>query len=213
MKDYKWILRSGQVDKCPISLEDAEVAQKIWGTNIAALKGKTARAKPVMVKTDIIQIPVQIRSLHRIVTLLIDIVFVNKIPFLITLSRSIIFTTVTHLSNRKIETIFKAFRSIFLYDLERGFQVMTVMANGEFAPLEEFLYSLPGTPRLNLSAANEHEPYVERQIRVIKERVRAVCHSLPFSSLSMQITMHMVFFVVKLLNYFPAKGRVRINLA
>ena len=90
---------------------------------------------------------------------------------------------------------------------------MTVTANGEFAPLEEFLYSLPGAPRLNLSAANEHEPYVERQIRVIKERVRAVCHSLPFLSLSMQITTHMVFFVVKLLNYFPAKGGVRINLA
>jgi hypothetical protein len=85
---------------------------------------------------------------------------------------------------------------------------MTVTADGEFLPLEEFLYELPGAPRLNRTAANEHEPYVERRIRVVKECVRVVRHSLPFTSLPMQMTTHMVFFIVKLLNYFPAKGGV-----
>jgi len=74
--------------------------------------------------------------------------------------------------------------------------------------MDQFLLDLPGAPRLNLAAANEHEPFVERKIRVIKERVRAVRHSLPFTALPMQMTTHMVFFVVKLLNYFPVKGGV-----
>jgi len=60
LSDYKWILGSGQVDECPVSMEDAEIAQKIWGPSIAALKGKTARTKLVPVKTDIVQIPVEI---------------------------------------------------------------------------------------------------------------------------------------------------------
>jgi hypothetical protein len=211
LPDYKWILRSGQVDECPVSMEDAEIAQKIWGPSIASLKGKTVCTKAVPVKTDIVQVPVKIRDLHQEVTLTIDVFFVNKIPFLITLSGKITFTTVTHLSNRKIDTIFKAFKTIFKYYLERGFQVMTVTADGEFSPLDELLYELPGAPRLNLTATNEHEPYVERCIHVIKERVRAVRHSLPFTSLPMQVTTHMVFFVVKLLNYFPAKGGVSME--
>jgi hypothetical protein len=89
LQDYKWILRSGQVDECPVSMEDAEIAQKIWGPSIAALKGKTVRTKSVPVKTDIIQVPVKICNLHREVTLTIDIFFANKIPFLITLSKKI----------------------------------------------------------------------------------------------------------------------------
>ena len=208
MTDYKWILQSNQIEECPVSLEDAKVAEKIWGPNIAALKGKTTRSKPEPVKTDIVQIPVQLRIEQKMVTISMDVFFVNKIPFLITLSRNICFTTVTHLSNRKIDTIFNEFKPIFIYYLQRGFQIMTVTADGEFAPLEKLLFELPGAPRLNLTSPNEHEPYIERRIRVVKERVRAVRHSLPFTSIPMQMTAHMVFFVVRLLNSFPAKGGV-----
>ena len=138
--DYKWILQSNQVEECPVTAEDAKIAEKIWGPNIAALKGKTTRSKPEHITTDIVEIPVKIRTLHRLVMISIDIFFVNKIPFLITLSRKLCFTTVTHLSNRKIETIFKEFKAIFNYYLQRGFQIMTVTADGEFSPLEKLLF-------------------------------------------------------------------------
>ncbi len=50
-----------------------------------------------------------------------DVFFVNKIPFFIILSQKIYFTTVTHLANRKISTIFAALKSIFMYYLQKGF--------------------------------------------------------------------------------------------
>ena len=78
----------------------------------------------------------------------IDVFFVNKIPFLLTLSRKICFTTVTHLANQKADTIFAAFRSIFMYYLQKGFQIMTVTADNQFAPLAEMMYDLPGAPTL-----------------------------------------------------------------
>ena len=100
---------------------------------------------------------------------------------------------VTHLSNRKLNTIIKAFEHIFKYYYQHGFQLIVVTAKGEFKPLDKLMFNLPGAPRLNLTAANEHEPYVERKICVIKEQVRAIRHSLPFSNLPAQITTHMVF--------------------
>ena len=206
--DYKWILRSNQVQECPITPEDARIADKIWGPNVPSLKGKTTRKTPPAVPSDIVEIPMEIRQLHRNVTISIDIFFVNKIPFFLTLSRKICFTTVTHLSNRKTATIFAAFKSIFTYYLQKGFQIVTVTADNEFAPLAEMMYDLPGAPTLNLTSANEHEPYIERRIRVVKERTRAVRHSLPFKQIPVKVMTHMIFFVVKLINYFPAKGGV-----
>ena len=85
---------------------------------------------------------------------------------------------------------------------------MAVTADGEIKPLDKLMIDLLGAPRLNLTAANDHEPYVESKICVIKEQVRAVRHSLPFSNLPAQITTHMVFFVTKLLNFFPVKGGI-----
>ena len=41
INDFKWVIRSNQVKDCPITVQDIEVASKIWAKDIAALKGKT----------------------------------------------------------------------------------------------------------------------------------------------------------------------------
>jgi hypothetical protein len=95
-----------------------------------------------------------------------------------------------------------------MYYLQKGFQIMTITADNEFAPLAELLYELPGAPTLNLTSANEHEPFIERRIRVVKERVRSIRHSLPFKSIPIRMLTHMIFFAVKMLNNFPVKGGI-----
>ncbi len=139
-----------------MSVVDAEVALKIWGPNIAALKEKTTCSKPEVVVMDIVRIPKEIQEVHKIISMSIDIFFVNQIPFFITLSRNICFTMVTHLTNRKLVNIFKAFKGIYVYYLQKGFQITTVTGDGEFEPMQELMNELPGAPCLNLASANEH---------------------------------------------------------
>ena len=182
--------------------------------DLASLKGKTVRkaAKPVKVE-DQIPIPKYLISPHKNVILGIDIFFVNKIPFFVTLSRNICFTSATHLPDRKLSSIFDAFKKMYNYYLKRGFRITTVMADGEFAALQTMFQNLYGAPQLNLTAANEHEPFVERRIRVIKERVRSVRHSLPFKVLPKKLVANMVLFCTKLLNFFPTKGGISTTLS
>ncbi len=104
-------------------------------------------------------------------TLTINIFFVNKNPFFLTLSRVLYFTTVTHLPNRSLDQIFKALEGIFDYYLQRGFRVTFITGDGELASLEQFTNLLMGVPWLNLTSANEHEPFIEHPIHVVKERV------------------------------------------
>ena len=95
-----------------------------------------------------------------------------------------------------------------LYYFQKGFQVTGVTADGEFASLQECMVELPGAPKLNLMSANKHKPFIKHHIHVVKERVCSLCHSLPFKQLPKQVTIYMVFYAVKLLNYFPVKGGI-----
>ncbi len=59
-QDFLWILRFNQIKDCPVMVEDAMAAYKIWGPSVAALKGKTVRKKPEPVKTETVYIPKEI---------------------------------------------------------------------------------------------------------------------------------------------------------
>jgi hypothetical protein len=206
MKDFKWVIKSNQIKDCPVTVQDIDVARKIWGKNIAALKGKTTRSKSIPVARDYVKVPMELMNLHKEVFLTTYIFFVNNIPFFLTLSRKICFTAVNHLADRTVPHIFKAFKEMYQFYLQRGFLIKTVNADDEFAPLKTLIESMPGGPMVNLASANEQVPDIKRRIRVVKERCRATRHSLPFERIPKLMTIHIVLNVVKLLNFFQPRA-------
>jgi hypothetical protein len=72
-KDYKWVIQSNQIKDCPVMVQDVDNALKIWGKNIAALKGKTTRSKPNPVARDFVKVPLALLKLHKEVFLTVDI--------------------------------------------------------------------------------------------------------------------------------------------
>jgi hypothetical protein len=213
MTDFKWIVRNHQIKDSPVTITHVDNAISIWGKSVSALQGKTTRKKSIPVTRDYIKIPRELMRLHQEVFLTIDIFFVNKIPFLLSLSRKIHFTAVQHLANRTVPNIFKAFKEIYQYYLQRGFHITTIHADGEFAPLKILIESMPNGPLVNLASANEHVPEIERRIRVVKERSRGSRHELPYSRIPKLMTIYMVFNNVKMLNYFPPKGGISTHLS
>ena len=68
-------------------------------------------------------------------------------------------------------------------------------------------------PRMNLTSASEHVPEIERRIRVVKERARAVRHSLPFNRIPKILLIHIVLHAGKMLTYFPTKAGISNTLS
>jgi hypothetical protein len=93
-----------------VTIHDIDVATKIWDKNISALKGKTTQSKTHPVASDYVKVLKELLKLHKEFFLKTDIFFVNKIPFLLTLSCKICFTAVNHLADRTVSQIFKAFK-------------------------------------------------------------------------------------------------------
>jgi hypothetical protein len=141
-------------------------------------------------------------KLHTEVFLTTDIFFVNKYLFFLALSRKIAFTAINHLMDHTVPHIFKAFKEIYQYYLQRGFHITVVHADGEFAALKPLIESIPGGSVVNLASDNEQLPEIECRIRVVKERCRATWHSLPCERIPKIMTVHIVINVVKLLNFF-----------
>ena len=151
-------------------------------------------------------------KLHKEVFLTLDIFFVNKITFLLTLSRKKCFTAVNHLANRKVPKIFAAFKEIYHYYLHRGFRIMAMHSDGEFVPLQALVASLLGGTMNNMASANNNVPEIKRKIRLVKEICQAARHGLPFKKTPKTLTIHIVFQTLNMINFFLTKGGISDTL-
>ena len=69
-------------------VQDIDVVISIWGKDIFPLKGNTTTKKKIPVTEDLIQVPKDLIKLHRDIVMTEEILFVNIIPFFLTLKRN-----------------------------------------------------------------------------------------------------------------------------
>lgn len=181
MQDYQTLIKNNMLHNNPISIEDINNAKEIYGTDIAALKGKVTRRKPEVVKTNYVKLDDDLINNHRDVTISMDILYVQKMPFLITVAKNIKSTMIELLDDRKKEIILESIDDVINIYKTRGFNIKCVLMDREFVPLTEDLRARNISS--NPTSTNEHVPEVERQIRVLKERVRGLYNSLPYTTI------------------------------
>ncbi len=87
--------------------------------------------------------------------------------------------------------------------------VGTILMDTEFEKLRPLV---PGI-NINTTAAKEHVPEIERRIRVIKERGRALLNTLPFTQMPQVILIELIYHVVLWLNAFPSKSGISETLS
>ena len=145
------------------------------------------------------------------VTLCVDLMYVNKVPLLVTLSRNIKFGTVEAVSDRKEATILKCVKGVVSLYRKAGFKVTTTLMDGEFVPLRSGLAELG--LRLNETSRDEHVGDIERYIRTVKERMRAIYNTLPFQKIPARLVIEMAKTAVFWLNAFPAAGGASQDLS
>jgi hypothetical protein len=68
LHDFKAIINTNIIRNLPITLNDINTAEMIFGPDVGALKGKTTRQKPAPVVSDYIEIPRELYANHENVT-------------------------------------------------------------------------------------------------------------------------------------------------
>jgi len=70
---------------------------------------KNTRSMAPQVVSDFVKFPQAIVDAHREVSLSMDVFFVNKSPFFLSINKHLAFSTVTHLPNQQMKTVFECF--------------------------------------------------------------------------------------------------------
>ena len=212
-KTFLSIIDGNLLPNCPVTRADILAAERIFGPEVGSLKGKTVRKTPAAVESDILAIPESIMLRYQKVTVSGDIMFVNKLPFFVTISRHIKFSTAEFLPNQKTLTLVGAIKRLSQTYAKRGFQITILLLDGQFNKdnLDGEIASFGIT--LNTVSAEEHVPEIERHIRTIKERARSVISMLPFERYPARMIIELVYYCVFWLNSFPAVGGISDTLS
>jgi hypothetical protein len=128
--------------------------------------------------------------------------FINKIPFFVTKSRELQFTTVKVLPNWQVKTVSSLLKKVTYLYQSRGFAIGSIMADHEFEPIR------PWHPTLNTTAADKHGSEIERHIHTIKDSTRSTYRMLPYHHVPRIALIHLVKNAVFWLNALPTNNGI-----
>ena len=210
-KDLIKILKTSSLPNCPVTPRDVIIANKVFGPDVGALKGKTTRRGPPIVDSPMSVDTTSILEHYREITLCVDLMYVNKVPLLVTLSRNIKFGMMEAVTDRKEATLPKCIKGVITLYRKARFRVTIALMDSEFIPLRGGLAELG--IRLNETSRDEHIGDIEWYICTVKERIHAIYNMLPFQKIPARLVIEMAKTAVFWLNAFPAAGGVSQDLS
>ena len=91
--NLKTIIKTNVIWDNPITKSDVKLMECLYRPNIPTIKGKTTRRCPHKLVSDVVSIPQEICDTQHDVCLYIDIMHINGMPFLTTISNNIKYHT------------------------------------------------------------------------------------------------------------------------
>ncbi len=203
-REFKGMVREKLITYCPVTVQDVENANRIFGPDLANHRGEMIRTKPEHVRIEYVQIPPDFVELHKYVTLVADVMLVNGLLFLVTSSRGISLVTIEYIKSRTAKRLVHTLERVFRIYGTAGFIMQTVLMDMEFKKLKDKLLNVI----LNTTSAREHVGEIKRKIQVVKERARCTTSILPCNILSKIMIIELMHFCVMWMNSFPVKSGI-----
>jgi hypothetical protein len=113
------------IKHCSVTSTDIDNAYKLFGDDIATLRGKTVRNTSDAAVADYVEIPKEILDMNKAVTIAADVMFVNGLSFVVTILEKIKFTTTEYVPSRSQSNIVKSIIKIVSLYKTRGFNPNT----------------------------------------------------------------------------------------
>jgi len=197
-------VNSGAIINVPVAAKAVVRAEKIFGPDLAAVRGKSRKRKAPAVTFD---------YLPRLVTsdlvMNVDVIFVGTLAYLISVTTPLGLTMVNALGTtkgaRSVTSVKKALFNQLANYKSRDFAVKTLRTDkeGSIVALKDDLMN-QGT-FVNPDGTGSHVPVIERKIREVKERARAIVNTLPWR-LPISLITWLIYFCVSRINLIPHKG-------
>jgi hypothetical protein len=191
-------LRIGKIKNVTVTLSDVWRFIAIWGKSGASIKAKTTTHKAPVVKFE--RLPVDDVQKHQ--ELQVDLMFVDKVAFLLGVSIPMKYTFLAPLASRAQSPIWPALKQFILLPRSREITVDIVRTDPEGGVVSSESELAELGCEFKPGGSKETIPVVEGTIRTITERVRGIINTLPYT-LPYCLVAALCIFVVQRLNMFP----------
>ena len=85
-QNFENMVHSNMIVNCPMTFDEVKNSKLIFGPDITLLKGKSDRRKTASAVTDYAEIPMKILESLKDMEVSTGIMFIKKIPFLVSIS-------------------------------------------------------------------------------------------------------------------------------
>ena len=183
------------------TLQDLNITHRIHGRSRHAIQGKRTqrRNKPVEVDLATISVPRSLQKHYQAITLWADVMFINKNPVLVTVSRHLHYSTGQVLRSTKMDDLEENLIKVMKGYQYRGFVIKLLLVDKQFSGLK---HQFAGVT-VNLVIQDEHVPEVERLKRTINERCRCYFVLIPFKKIPHRMAIELVYTCIFYINAFP----------
>jgi hypothetical protein len=149
---FQGMVRHNLLKHCPVTNEDVHNAHAIFGPDLTNIRGKTVRHKPQQVVMAYVEIPRDFSTNLNRGTLVVDVIFVNLVPFLVSASRNINLITIKHAPDQKASKLGYLLERIVRVYARAGITVQKILMDNKFNKVKDHV------PRVNMNTpvAAEH---------------------------------------------------------
>ena len=207
IENFKSLIRMNIIKNCPVTVEDINIAEKIFGPDISSLKGKSTRRKPKPARKDLIKIPKELIMKHHDIELCMDTMYINQCGMLTAIDRTVKYRSLVPIDTRHHEEYYRALDQILRYYNNAGFVITEIHCDGEYRGMMNKVKDDLDV-KMNFTNTQDHVPEAERNNRTIKERIRAAFQRLPYKAITKVMIRHLAMTQANQLNLFPVKGGV-----
>jgi hypothetical protein len=198
------MLNTGAIVNAPVTAKDVARATRIFGPSLGTIRGKTRKNKVSSAPLEYLP-----REISSQLVLHVDIMFISGTAYLISVSTPLGLTMVNILGHtpgsRSLQSVRRSlFEQLDMYK-SRSFTVVAIKTDneGSIVSLTTDLNARGIT--VNTVGAGSHVPVVERKIQEVKERARAILHSLPYN-LGLSLMVYLIMFVTSRINLMPHRA-------
>jgi hypothetical protein len=161
MNNFKSLLWMNVIQYCPVTVEDVNISEKIFGPDMSSIKGKSMKRKPKPVRSDLIEIPKEIFIKHHDIDLCTDAMYVHACGMLTAIDRTIKFQSLVPMNTKQHVEYYRALDQILRHYNRAGFVIRTIHCNGEFCGMMEKVEDDLDVD-MNFTNAQDHVPEAER---------------------------------------------------
>ena len=88
------------INNLPVTFRNILNANNIFGPDVPSMKVKSVRRRPEAVVSNYVEISKEILDMNTNLEVSVDVMFINKLTFLVSTSKRLNFTTVEYIPNR-----------------------------------------------------------------------------------------------------------------